>query len=506
MLTLRSYQSRIIEAAQQSLRTNRHTGIYAVQGSGKSILAAFMAESASLKGMNVLLLSHRIEILKQNFSKMESLSLSVQILHAGKKLPPAVGIVAAMSQTIAARLRNEKTAIIYREWLSRFDFIIVDEAHIATHDIMFQHFNSKAWVVGMTGTWLRYGGQEQLSRFYSNIVSPVLPSEVVQMGFILPSENYTMSAPRLDDVSVDYATGDYNRKELQSRFAKPDRYVGVIENYKRIIPGKKTLTFTTGSKHCIELTRAFCDAGVRTKYLLSVATDKDDFTNYSGKRQEVVDMLRHGEIDMIVSLDMISTGLDLPELEAVILDYSTKAYTKYAQSVGRGCRPYSGQDKFYVLDFGNNIERFGRFEADPIISLFHKTGEGGVPPTKMCPTDRKDPEGRCGCGRLVAVSIMKCPFCGFEWQTEKQEYFAELQLMVDGVDESNMSIKEWAANKKLEGWSVTRILAAVMAKNKTNMRKAFNEAIPALRTEKGEMISPSYYYFMKKYIIDKGKR
>ena len=53
MLTLREYQTRIIKAAQQSLATNRHTGIYATQGAGKSILAAFMAESAYYKGMRV---------------------------------------------------------------------------------------------------------------------------------------------------------------------------------------------------------------------------------------------------------------------------------------------------------------------------------------------------------------------------------------------------------------------------------------------------------------------
>lgn len=501
MLTLRGYQSRIIEAAQQSLRTNRHTLIYACQGSGKSVLAAFMAESASLKGMNVLLLSHRIEILKQNFSKMESLNLQVGLLHAGKKLPPAKGIVAAMSQTIAARLRNEKTAMIYQEWLSKFDFVIVDEAHRSDHDSLFQHFNSKSWVIGMSGTILRYGNQTQLSNFYSNIVAPILPSEVVGMGFVLPSESYIFDAPKLDDVEVYHDTGDYNQKALQSKFAKSERYTGIIENYNRIIPGKKTLVFTTGKKHCVELTKAFCDAGIKAKYILSVDTDKDDFARYSGKRQDVLDEFKRGDITVLVSIEMISVGYDEPSIEAVILDYSTKSYAKYAQSVGRGGRPYMGQDKFYVLDFGDNIKRFGKFEAEPVMSLFHKAGEGGVPPSKMCPTDRKDPENKCGCGRLIPVSLMKCPFCGFIYLTDKQEYEVNLQLMVDGIDYANESIAQYCARKKLDGWDNKWILRDICKKNPKNQKKAFLEAIKVLRGTNGELISPDYWWMFKKLYL-----
>jgi superfamily II DNA or RNA helicase len=504
MLTLRGYQQRIIKAAQASLVNNRHTGIYASQGAGKSVLAAFMAESAELKGFNVLLLSHRIEILKQNFSKMEALNLSVQLLHAGRKLPEASGIVVAMSQTIAARLRHPRSSEQYSEWLSKFDFIIVDEAHRAEHDCLFQHFNSKAWVVGMSGTWLRYGNQEQLSKFYSNIVAPVMPSEIIEMGFILPSANYFFDAPKLDDVEVYSATGDYNQIKLQSKFAKSERYLGIVENYQRICPGKKALVFTTGAKHCVDLTKSFCEAGIRAKYLLSVSTDKCDFNAYSGKREDVLGWLKRGEIEVVVSVEMLSTGFDEPSLECVILDFSTKSYTKYQQAVARADRPYPGQDKFYVLDFGNNIKKpggFGKFEDDPIISLFHKTGDGGVPPTKMCPTDRPDQSGLKGCGRLIPVSVMKCPFCGYQWLTEKEEYHVELQLMVDEVDYANETIKQYCARKKLAGWDNKWILRDICKRNPDNQKKAFMEAIKVLRGDNGELISPGYWWVFRKLIL-----
>ena len=88
-----------------------------------------MAESAYYKGMRVLILSHRIEILKQNFSKMDALNLNVQLLCAGQPFPSDSAIVAAMSQTVSARIRNPKMNAKYTKWLGGFDFIIVDEAH-----------------------------------------------------------------------------------------------------------------------------------------------------------------------------------------------------------------------------------------------------------------------------------------------------------------------------------------------------------------------------------------
>ena len=49
-------------------------------------------------------------------------------------------------------------------------------------------------------TWLRSGNQKQLGDFYSDIVAVVMPSELIALGHILPSENYVFQAPKLDDI------------------------------------------------------------------------------------------------------------------------------------------------------------------------------------------------------------------------------------------------------------------------------------------------------------------
>jgi superfamily II DNA or RNA helicase len=220
----------------------------------------------------------------------------------------------------------------------------------------------------------------------------------------------------------------------------------------------------------------------------------------------VLEELAHGDVNVLVSVEMLSVGFDDPSLEGVILDFSTKSYTKYSQAVARADRPYGTQKSFVVLDFGDNVQRYGRFEADPAMSLWHNVSKGGVAPTKVCPTDRPDHTGKIGCGRLVPVSMMVCPWCKYEWLTDKQVYITELELLVENKNATEMTITQWAASKKLEGWGTQRILTAAMIKNSDNMKRAFSEAIKVLRTDDGKMISPQYYYFIKKYIIDKKKK
>ena len=66
----RPYQIRILEAARKSLAKNKHVIIYAPQGSGKSVIAASMARGASKKGNKTAILTHRVEILNQDFKML----------------------------------------------------------------------------------------------------------------------------------------------------------------------------------------------------------------------------------------------------------------------------------------------------------------------------------------------------------------------------------------------------------------------------------------------------
>jgi len=488
---LREYQSALLKEALRPIKEFgwKRVMVYGPQGCGKSVLIAFMAQNSVLKNNKVLILSHRDKIVQQNFNKMLLRGMKVSIINRNSsKIVPDATCYCGMSQTISSRI---KTRPDWMEWLKTVNFVIVDEAHRGEHDPVLDNINKDAFLVGLSGTVNRSGQMKQLGFYYDCIAKTVDCSDLVPLNFIVPSKNYVFSAPKLDGVSISHQTGDYNQAELQQRFASPERYAGVVENYHRLVNGTRAIVFTTGVKHCVELCKAFNEEGTTAKYLVSEKLPETD-AMYSGKQEMVLKDFAAGKFKVLVNISILDTGSDDAGIETVILDYSTKSYNKYAQCVGRGSRPKLGKLWFNVLDFGNNVETYGAYERpNPPMSLWHLSGGGGVAPSKECPQ----------CKRLVPTVAKKCPYCGYVFPTQKDVYLVELNELVatDLYTEGELTLKGYVAEKKLMGWKNDWILRDICIKNKDNMKKAFMEAIEVLRTETGANISPAYWHFFKEH-------
>jgi len=504
-LTLRPYQQRSIQAARESLIKNPHTILYSPCGSGKSVECAFMAENAAERGYKTLILSHRAKILRQNFSKMEMLGLQVQQITAITKYIHPSQIYIGMAQTIDSRCKSKQEWI---EWMRSIDFVIADECQRAEIGNIFKYLREDCWVVGLTATPIRHGTQRQLGDEYSDISAAVTTEELITLGHIVRAEYYKFQAPLLTSCTIDRDSGDYNQKQLHSIFAKPERYAGIIDNYRRICCGEKTLCFTTGARHCIDLCKEFCAAGFRAKYYIS-SRDKETYANYSGTQESLVKQLEKGDIDILLSITSLDVGTDIPSLQAILLDFSTKSYTRYLQAAARGDRPYPGKLSYKILDFGGNHTEFGAIEGDAPMALWHKIGGNGVMPTKLCPPDKTDCNGRTGCNRLVPVSTIDCPFkgCGFHFQTHSEVYEVTLTKVVEAELGDYESLEGYVARMKLEHKDNNYILINICIKNAANPKKAFMEAIKLMQKKDGTYISPQYWHFFSRNLLkDKAQK
>lgn len=496
-LTLRPYQAELLKEALRPVSEHgwRKVMIYGPQGCGKSVLIAFMAQNSVKKGNRVLILSHRDKIVQQNFDKMLLRGMNVSIVNRkSTKLIDDANCYCGMSQTISRRISSLPA---WKEWLQSMDFVIVDEAHRGEHDLILDNLRDNVFLFGLSATVNRTGTMKQMGFYYDCIVKTVECSDLIPLKYLTPSRNFTFQAPKLADVSVSYQTGDYSQKELHKKFAKAERYAGIIENYQRLTPGTKAIVFTTGTKHCVDLCIAFNNAGLRSKYLVSTKLPETDAL-YSGKQEDVLNDFYCGVFDVLVNISILDTGFDDPSIETVILDFSTKSYNKYAQCVGRPSRPMPQKECFNVLDFGSNVEAFGRYERrNPPMSLWHLAGGGGVAPSKDCPK----------CSRLIPVVAKTCPYCGYVFPTEKDIYLVELQELVNDLDVGGeLSLKAYVAQKKLQGWKNDWILRDICIKNQNNMKKAFLDAIEVLRTETGANISPQYWHFFKSHKLKNIKK
>jgi superfamily II DNA or RNA helicase len=303
----------------------------------------------------------------------------------------------------------------------------------------------------------------------------------------------------MDDVDFDYGRGDYSLTQMANKFKSKTRYTGTVDNWERIAKGTKTIVFCCSSEQTIEITKEFVKRGYRAKYCLSGSFDED--VEYSGERKEIIDAFARNEFDILVNLGILVAGFNEKSVKTCVLCYSTISVTKYLQSIGRASRPHPSKNgEFLLLDMGANFEKLGRYEDDRKWYLFHNTGKGGGPaPVRECDIEKG------GCGRILPIQVQDCPFCGYHFPTKQEEYEVELQEIVAKPNDGPETIQQYAARKKLEGWSNPRILASLCAKNPHNQKEVFMKAIEVLNTNHGAKITPAYWFFFKKNILSKKK-
>ena len=456
-------------------------------GSGKGVLIGSMAR---MTRYNVLILAHSEEILHQDAGHARKWGIdAAEVLAKTRKMPEAK-CVCMMAQTLRQRLKKPDWA----KWFDMFRFIILDECHRAEFDFIFeQPAIDLTYVVGLSASPARYGQMRQFGLDYGAIVIGPQVKELIDAGYLCRCRLFSLDAPSMDDVEWSSSRGDYNLGQMSAKFKSRARYVGAVENYKRICPGEKTLVFCCSSEQTIELTKAFCEAGVEARYCLSGDFDEDE--EYSGERKDVVDAFARGEFPVLVNYGLFTTGIDIPDIKVVMLMFSTTSLVKYLQCLGRASRPADGKNgEFLCLDFGRNYERLGRYEDARTWSVWHNTGAGGGPaPVKECK----------GCGRLVPVSWTDCQFCGYHFPTQHEIFQAELHEIAAENDEE--TIEGYVARKKLDNWKNDWILRDICQKHPNDMKGAFMKAIEILRTKHGANISPKYWHFFKEHKLGRVK-
>jgi excinuclease ABC subunit B len=135
-------------------------------------------------------------------------------------------------------------------------------------------------------------------------------------------------------------------KKLQSDEAMRSQIEDVIERIQeRIEMGERTLVTTLTKKMAEDLTDYLKDKKIKVQYLHS------DIKTL--QRIQVINDLRRGKIDVIVGVNLLREGLDMPEVSLVaILDADKEGFlrseTSLIQTIGRAARNVNGQVVLYA--------------------------------------------------------------------------------------------------------------------------------------------------------------
>ena len=410
-IKLRPYQKQAIESTRNLIMQGKKRFVLcSPTGSGKTFTFSFIVKSAYERGRKILILTHRTELLTQAGGALSAIGLLPVSIEAGKKLSGFHGnLYTAMIETISRRMVKPE----YQQFLASLDLIIIDECHFGNFDKFFQHINSDCHVIGFTATPHREKNQKSLDSMYQDLIEVISIPELVDQGYLSEPLSYGVT---VDLSGVKMRGGDYDSDSMGDFFQKQKVFNGVIENYKKICPGTKSIVFTPNIASSKNLRDELIGAGLNARHLDSNMSNQE--------RREVLEWFKNTPNAMLCNVGILTTGFDEPSIETVILYRATKSLPLFLQMVGRGSRVIPGKKHhFNILDFGNNIKTHGFWESGRKWSLKKKKKKDGAPPVKECKE----------CGGLVAASARECKYCGYVFpvpkRSKEEEQIAYLKLL-----------------------------------------------------------------------------
>ncbi len=348
------------EAVLQALEAERGRGhhrnlVVAATGTGKTWIAAFDFRRLRRDHQvhSLLFIAHRKEILAQSQQVFQIVLREPAFgerLVAGER-PEEGRHVFASVQSLQNRIDDIDP--------SGFDVVIIDEFHHAaasSYERLLKRLRPR-FLLGLTATPERTDGQSVLDWFDGRIASESRLWDALDQGLLCPFHYFGIN-DGTDLSGVRFQQGRYVAGDLDKLFtgdhARARRIIQAVGDHVPSPEKMRALGFCAGVRHAHFMADEFSRAG-----LSAVALDAA--TPYR-ERDRALSSLRTGDLHIIFTVDLFNEGVDLPEVDTIVMLRPTESATVFLQQLGRGLRWAEGKQVLTVLDFVGQARREYRFD------------------------------------------------------------------------------------------------------------------------------------------------
>lgn len=353
-------------------------------GGGKTLTAVYwLLKNAVDKGKKILWLAHRHLLLEQaadafarNAYTDDMVNRTVfnyRIISGMHDKPIHIkkddNVIIASKDSIVSKLNK------LDDWLIGEDiYLVIDEAHHAvakSYKKIIQYAADKTKsmkLLGLTATPFRTSDDEQgaLKQIFTDdivyktdlealikkgiLATPVFDEYKTDIQF---TEHLGIKALKnienLDIIPEDIAEDIANNKERNRIIV--DKY---MNNYEKYGP---TIVFALNINHAIALNALFNEKGkkygIRSEFIISSVRDMVGITISNEDNERKIEMYRKGEIQVLINVNILTEGTDLPKTHTVFLTRPTVSTVLMTQMVGRALRGLKagGTKEAYIVSF-----------------------------------------------------------------------------------------------------------------------------------------------------------
>lgn len=403
-MILRPYQTEIVDGLWHWF-TRHGDGnpiVVAAVGAGKSLMIAAVAKRADAEfpGTRILVIVHQKELLVQNVDKIR------RIWPEGN-----VGIYSASlnSKQLGAQITYATIGSIYKRahQLGRIDIVMADECHLINpkQEGMWRSFltdlakyNPHTRTIGWTGTEYRGNGvflTANDTALFTHVAAKVTMRNLLDLGFLAPLTP-AQTVAKADTSEVATSGDDY----VVSGLAAVTDTVELVEATASEIcmlfsDRKRWLVFAVTIKHAEHICASLYGRGIKAD-IVSAETP-------AAERDEMIRRFRDGRLRCLVNVAVLTTGFDVPEIDAIAMLRATKSPVLYVQIAGRGMRLADGKTDCLWADFTDTTLRLG--PVDAVKGRLATRGGKQEAPFRLCP--------ECGSRNIAAAT--ECLDCGHQF-------------------------------------------------------------------------------------------
>jgi len=365
---IRKYQIGSIRAWIDDINVTGNGVIKAPTGSGKSVIAILSALEMlkNKKDSKIIYAVNSTTLLKQfqNFAKREDLpfllvSGEVDELKNGQKSD-----LIALSVSYYYSQKKQKKHEKLKELIQNSDLIVVDEAHHTPASMLKSLLldSPNSIRLGLSATPLREDGRElEILGLLGKISYSIDYTELVKNNYLVPlqyiqyetvpskvikeeisnidvTKSYDAFAKTYSRLLRLFENSPYTNKQVISKIKELNKYPALVI-VRRIILAKK-------------LSELLNENGIIADWVSS-KTDLNE-------RMEKIENLKNGKLQVLISTSLADEGLDIPNLQLVVLLTQGKSRIKLVQRIGRVMRPSQNKQKGYILDITYPHEFFIR--------------------------------------------------------------------------------------------------------------------------------------------------
>lgn len=390
---------------------------------------AEIARRTTKNNNRVMFLIHRKEVLDQAIKTFKNQNVNPDLLTAG------------MVQTLTRRV--DKLPIP--------NVILVDEAHHAlakSYQRILKQF-PKAIVLLFTATPHRTG-RTQLDQIADDIIVGQSIHELTDKGFLAPFRYFQPPNDFDSKLLKRSSTGDFTNESMQQ--AMSTKIFGhIVKQYKRIADGMQAVVYTYSVDSAHKIAAEFNEAGI--------SACEVDGTTPQQLRDLIVDKFRNQKLQILVNVNLFTEGVDLPNVDCVIMARPTASLALYLQFSMRCLNPRPGKIAI-IIDHANNFKTFGYPDDD---RDWKKAIKSGRQKSKSLLKDPGLSIVTCDyCFAVVKASEVKdgkCPICGKPIKVHEAKPVSDVDL-VEATKERQRLIKEIVKNdllKKVANKSVSEL-------------------------------------------------